>query len=154
MNPSRIALRLLLVLPMLFAARAASAQAPAPPKGFATTTLGVIELGPEIEGMKGRVLRMSTTTVAPGSVMPAHPHKDRPEIIFVREGSLTEIRNGTAKDYGPGSVLIMTLDVQTQLVNDFHIASSIPDTSAVGHMYTMAPTATPTVVVSPSPTPQ
>ena len=56
MNPSRIALRLLLVLPLLFAARAASAQASAPPQGFNTTTLGVIDLGPEIEGMQGRVL--------------------------------------------------------------------------------------------------
>ena len=117
MNPSRIALRLLLVLPMLFAARAASAQVPAPPKGFNTTTLGVIDLGPEIEGMKGRVLRMSTTTVAPGSVMPAHPHKDRPEIIYVREGIITEIRNGTAKEHGPGSVLIMTHDTVHGLEN-------------------------------------
>ena len=33
MNPSRIALRLLLVLPMLFAARATTAQVPAPPDG-------------------------------------------------------------------------------------------------------------------------
>ena len=115
MNPSRIAL--LLLLPILCAARAAGAQAPAPPKGFNTTTLSVIDLGPEIEGMKGRVLRMSTTTVAPGSVMPAHPHKDRPEIIFVREGSLTEIRNGTAKEYGPGSVLIMTHDTVHGLEN-------------------------------------
>jgi hypothetical protein len=36
MNPSRIALRLPPVLPMLFAARAASAQVPAPPKGLHT----------------------------------------------------------------------------------------------------------------------
>ena len=96
MNASRNALGLLLVLPMLLAAGTASAQAPAPPKGFNTTTLGVIDLGPEIKGMKGRVLRMSTTTVVPGSVMPAHPHKDRPEIIFVAQGKLTEIRNGAA----------------------------------------------------------
>jgi quercetin dioxygenase-like cupin family protein len=117
MNPSRIALRLLLLLPQLFAERTASAQVPAPPKGFDTTTLGVIDLGPEIDGMKGRVLRLSTTTVAPGSVMPAHPHKDRPEIIYVREGSLTEIRNGTAKEHGPGSVLIMTHDTVHGLEN-------------------------------------
>jgi quercetin dioxygenase-like cupin family protein len=115
MTVSRNARRLL--LPLLLAAGAAGAQAPAPPKGFNTTTLGVIDLGPEIEGMKGRVLRMSTTTVAPGGVMPAHPHKDRPEIIFVQQGNLTEIRNGAAKEYGPGSVLVMTRDIVHSLEN-------------------------------------
>ena len=117
MITSRNVTRLLLVMPMLLVAGTASAQAPAPPKGFNTTTLGVIDLGPEIKGMKGRALSMSTTTVAPGSAMPAHPHKDRPEIIFVAQGKLTEIRNGAAKEYGPGSVLMMTHDTVHALEN-------------------------------------
>lgn len=104
---------------VLTAAEHCARMVPAiPAAAIALPSMGArIDLGPEIEGMKGRVLRMSTTTVAPGSVMPAHPHKDRPEIIFVREGSLTEIRNGTANEHGPGSVLIMTHDTVHGLEN-------------------------------------
>jgi quercetin dioxygenase-like cupin family protein len=99
---------LALALALTFPAGPTAAQAPVPPKGFNTTGLANVDLGPEIEGMQGRVLRMSTTTVDPGGVMQPHSHKDRPEIIFVAQGTLTELRNGKATDYGPGSVLVMT----------------------------------------------
>jgi quercetin dioxygenase-like cupin family protein len=89
----------------------------APPAGFDTKTLGMIDLGPEIDGMQGRFLRMSITTVAPGSAMAAHPHKDRPEIIYVVQGTMTEIRGGTAVEHGPGSVIIMTRDITHALAN-------------------------------------
>jgi quercetin dioxygenase-like cupin family protein len=89
-----------------------------PPQGFNITTLASIDLGPEIEGMQGRVLRMSYVTVAPGSTMAAHPHKDRPEIIYVVQGTLTEQRNnGEPVDHGAGSVLVMTKDVTHALSN-------------------------------------
>jgi quercetin dioxygenase-like cupin family protein len=100
-----------------FPAGEAAAQSPAPPKGFNVKELGTIPLGPELEGMQGRVLRMSYVTVDPGSSMPAHSHRDRPEIIYVVQGTLTEIRNGVPGDHGPGAVLRMTKDITHALEN-------------------------------------
>jgi quercetin dioxygenase-like cupin family protein len=95
----------------------AAAQSPAPPKGFNVKELGTIPLGPELEGMQGRVLRMSYVTVDPGAAMAAHSHQDRPEIIYVVQGTLTEIRNGVPGEHGPGAVLRMTRDITHALEN-------------------------------------
>jgi quercetin dioxygenase-like cupin family protein len=65
-----------------------------PQKGFDIKVLGSIDLGPEIDGMAGRVLRTSYVTVAPGGGLAAHSHDGRPEIIYVVQGILTEERNG------------------------------------------------------------
>jgi quercetin dioxygenase-like cupin family protein len=92
-------------------------QAPVGPTGFAIKELATIDLGPEIAGMGGRVLRMSHVTVAPGGTMPAHPHVDRPEIIYVVSGTLTENRNGKVIEYGPGGVLVMTKEITHALEN-------------------------------------
>ena len=41
-------------------------------------------LGPEIEGMTGRQLRMRMVTIEPGGVFgPIHDHKDRPGTVYV-----------------------------------------------------------------------
>ena len=103
---------------LLSASAAAQQAAPPPPAGFDIKTLASIDLGPELAGMQGRVLRMSYVTVAPGSAMAAHPHKERPEIIYVVQGTLTEQRNDEpAKDHGPGSVLVMTGTVTHAISN-------------------------------------
>jgi quercetin dioxygenase-like cupin family protein len=102
---------------MLSAGAAMAQQAPAGPTGFAVKELATIDLGPELPGMEGRVLRMSHVTVAPGGMMPAHPHRDRPEIIYVVSGTLTENRNGQIIQYGPGGVLVMTKDITHALEN-------------------------------------
>jgi quercetin dioxygenase-like cupin family protein len=42
-------------------------------------------------------------TIEPGGVFgPLHDHKDRPGIVYVLQGTITDHRNGAAKDYGPG----------------------------------------------------
>jgi quercetin dioxygenase-like cupin family protein len=94
---------------------AASAQTP---KGFDVKVLGSIDLGPEIDGMAGRVLRMSYVTVAPGGGLAAHSHDGRPEIIYVVQGILTEERNGgPAVDHKPGDVLVMKTGITHALSN-------------------------------------
>ena len=51
-------------------------------KGVAVTMLTTVDLGPEIEGMAGRQLRMRMVTIEPGGVFgPIHDHKDRPGIV-------------------------------------------------------------------------
>ena len=62
-----------------------------------------IDLGPEIEGMAGRQLRMRLVTMEPGAVFgPVHDHVDRPGIVYILQGTITDHRNGTATEYGPG----------------------------------------------------
>jgi quercetin dioxygenase-like cupin family protein len=72
-------------------------------KGVTVKLLATVDLGPEIEGMAGRQLRMRMVTIEPGGVFgPIHDHKDRPGIVYILQGTITDHRNGVATDYGPG----------------------------------------------------
>jgi len=72
-------------------------------KGVTVKIITTVDLGPEIEGMQGRQLRMRMVTIEPGGVFgPIHDHKDRPGIVYILQGSITDHRNGIATDYGPG----------------------------------------------------
>ena len=72
-------------------------------KGVTVQLLGTVDLGPEIEGMAGRLLRMRMVTIEPGGVFgPLHDHKDRPGIVYILQGTITDHRDGTTADYGPG----------------------------------------------------
>jgi len=72
-------------------------------KGVTVKIITTIDLGPEIEGMQGRQLRMRMFTFEPGSVLgPIHDHKDRPGTVYILQGTITDHRNGVATDYGPG----------------------------------------------------
>jgi quercetin dioxygenase-like cupin family protein len=78
-------------------------RAAPPANGVTVDLLSVLDLGPEIEGMAGRQLRMRRVTLAPGAVFgPVHDHIDRPGMVFILEGTITDHRNGVATDYGPG----------------------------------------------------
>ena len=71
-------------------------------KGVTVQLLATVDLGPEIEGMAGRQLRMRMVTIEPGGVFgPVHNHKDR-RTVYVLQGTITDHRNGVTKDYGPG----------------------------------------------------
>jgi quercetin dioxygenase-like cupin family protein len=72
-------------------------------KGVSVKLLSTVDLGLEIEGMAGRQLRMRMVTIEPGGVIgPIHDHKDRPGIVYILQGKITDHRNGGAMDYGPG----------------------------------------------------
>jgi quercetin dioxygenase-like cupin family protein len=72
-------------------------------KGVTVEQLAAIDLGPEIEGMAGRQLRMRMVTIEPGGVIgPIHNHIDRPGVVYILQGTITDHRNGVAKEYGPG----------------------------------------------------
>lgn len=72
-------------------------------KGVTSELLGTVDLGPEIEGMAGRRLRMRMFTFEPGAVFgPVHDHKGRPGMVYVLQGTITDHRDGVATDYGPG----------------------------------------------------
>ncbi len=74
-----------------------------PTKGVTVNLLATVDLGPEIEGMAGRQLRMRLVTMEPGSVFgPIHDHKGRPGTVYILSGSITDHRDGVATEYGPG----------------------------------------------------
>ena len=77
----------------------------APPKetrGVTEKLLAAVDLGPEIEGMAGRKLRMRLITIEPGGATAVHSHKDRPGTVYVLQGHITDHRDGAATEYGPG----------------------------------------------------
>ena len=72
-------------------------------RGVTVKLLSALDLGPEIEGMEGRQLRMRMVTIEPGGVFgPIHDHKDRPGMVYILQGTITDHRDGTSTDYGPG----------------------------------------------------
>ena len=73
-------------------------------KGVTVKQLAVLDLGSEIEGMAGRQLRMRMVTFEPGGVFgPIHNHIDRPGMVYILKGTITDHRNGSSKEYGPGA---------------------------------------------------
>jgi quercetin dioxygenase-like cupin family protein len=72
-------------------------------RGVTVSLLAALDLGPEIEGMEGRQLRMRLVTFERGGVFgPIHDHKDRPGMVYILQGTITDHRNGATKEYGPG----------------------------------------------------
>ena len=82
-------------------------------KGIANKTIGVIDLGPEIEGMEGRNFRMRYWTVEPGGVVPVHSHKGRPAMIYFLEGEIIQHRSDRDEPevFGPGDVSVEAMGV-------------------------------------------
>jgi quercetin dioxygenase-like cupin family protein len=72
-------------------------------KGVRVELLATVPLGPEIQGLEGRQLRMRMVTIDPGGVFgPVHDHKGRPGTVYVLHGTITDHRDGMSTDYGPG----------------------------------------------------
>ena len=81
----------------------ATEQAAPETRGVTMEHLVSLDLGPEIEGMTGRQLRMRMFTIEPGGVLgPVHDHKDRPGLVYILQGTITDHRDGVATEYGPG----------------------------------------------------
>jgi quercetin dioxygenase-like cupin family protein len=72
-------------------------------RGVTADLLGSVDLEGELDGMEGRQLRMRMFTFEPGAVFgPLHDHMGRPGIVYVLQGTITDHRDGVARDYGPG----------------------------------------------------
>lgn len=84
----------------------AQQQPPAENKGVSIKSTTFMELGPEIDGMAGRQLRMRSITLEPGGVFAIHNHKDRPALEIVSKGSVTEFRGDTKREVVEGESVI------------------------------------------------
>lgn len=65
-------------------------------KGVSDTVLGAIDLSQEPANIAGRKFRLRKLVVQPNGVVPWHSHGDRPAIIYVAEGNITEYASNCA----------------------------------------------------------
>jgi len=78
-------------------------------KGLDAKVVSTIDLAPDMPGYQ---LRLRTITVEPGGVAGLHSHKDRPEFVYILEGTLMELReDGSTKQYKPADVITGSRDV-------------------------------------------
>ena len=78
----------------------------APAKGVTDTVLGSMELANQPVGVQDRVFRMRRLSIKPGGVVPWHSHDDRPALIYVAVGQVTEYASNCAVPivHNPGDV--------------------------------------------------
>lgn len=91
--------------------------APTETKGVTVKPLVAVDLGPEIDGMAGRQLRMRLITVEPGGFLAVHNHKDRPGTLYVLQGTITEHRGDVTKEYGAGDTWTETKETTHWIEN-------------------------------------
>lgn len=60
------------------------------PKDVTDTVLASIDLGRERVGANDRMFRLRRLVIQPGGEVPWHSHGDRPAIIYIVEGTVTE----------------------------------------------------------------
>jgi quercetin dioxygenase-like cupin family protein len=84
-------------------------NAPNDDKGFTASKTTVVDLGPEIEGMAGRQLRLRLLTIEPGGHIRTHSHKNRPAVVYFLQGTDTVIQaDGTSKTFHAGDTSTAT----------------------------------------------
>ena len=64
------------------------------PEGVTDTVLSSIDLAKEAVQLNDRQFRLRRLEVQPGGVVPWHSHEDRPALIYIVEGSITEYSSG------------------------------------------------------------
>lgn len=66
------------------------------PKDVTDTVLASIDLAKEPAKIDGRQLRLRRLEIQPGGIVPWHGHGDRPAIIYVVKGEVTEYASNCA----------------------------------------------------------
>jgi quercetin dioxygenase-like cupin family protein len=91
-------------------AKTASAEdAPKGNKGFTASKTTIVDLGPEIEGMAGRQLRLRLLTIEPGGYIGLHSHKNRPAVVYFLQGTdEVGLEDGSKKIMHPGDTSTAT----------------------------------------------
>ncbi len=59
-------------------------------KGVTDTVLTSVDLAAEPVAVQGRALRLRRLTIASGGIVPYHSHANRPAIIYIMSGEITE----------------------------------------------------------------
>ena len=86
------------------------------PKGVEAQELGRVDTG---ENCPGHVLRMRRVTFEPGASIPMHSHKERPEVVLVMEGTLTnKVKGQSPTQLAAGTVGINGTEVEHEPANE------------------------------------
>lgn len=94
-------------------------DAPKDNKGFTSSKTTVVELGPEIDGMAGRQLRLRVLTIRPGGHIGLHSHKDRPAVVYFIQGTdVVTNADGSSKTFHAGDTSVATKDTTHWHRND------------------------------------
>ncbi len=67
---------------------------PTDSKGFSASPPTALDLGPEVDTVQGRQLRLRVVTLEPGGHVALHTHAGRPGVAYILHGTLTELREG------------------------------------------------------------
>jgi quercetin dioxygenase-like cupin family protein len=62
-------------------------------RGVTDAVLASVDLGAEKVQLRGYQLRIRRLVVQPGGVVPVHSHENRPAVIYIAEGEMTEFKN-------------------------------------------------------------
>jgi quercetin dioxygenase-like cupin family protein len=74
----------------MVAAGSGQAESKADAHGVTDTVISSIDLANEGVGVSGRLFRLRKLVIQPGGVVPWHSHGDRPAIIYIISGEVTE----------------------------------------------------------------
>lgn len=72
------------------------ADAATAPAGVTDTVLSSVDLAKETVKLNDRQFRLRRLEVQPGGIVPLHAHDDRPALIYIVSGSITEYSSGCA----------------------------------------------------------
>jgi quercetin dioxygenase-like cupin family protein len=79
---------------------------PTQPKGMKVIKASALDLGPQIEEMRGWRLGMRVVQMESGGHFVMHSHKDRPGMGYVVKGVLTEQRGGKTTELHVGDIMV------------------------------------------------
>ena len=65
-------------------------------KGVTDVVLGAVDLSKEMVRLEDRLFRIRRLEIQPGGVVPWHNHGDRPALIYIIKGSVTEYSSNCA----------------------------------------------------------
>lgn len=112
-----------------------------PAKGVTDTVITSLDVAKEPIHIEGRLFRLRRLVIQPGGVVPWHSHGDRPAIIYIEKGEMTEYAStcsvpivhkageatpemhATAhwwKNTGPTTAVILASDLYPVAANDPH----------------------------------
>jgi quercetin dioxygenase-like cupin family protein len=93
-------------------------------RGIETALLQQFTLAAQIPTMDGYELRGRRIAIAPGEAIAEHSHSDRPGIVYILEGTLTEYRNGAKRVFKAG-------DTWAEDISAIHRIENTTDKAAV-----------------------